>query len=145
VLGKVARRVNDAAVLWLLKLLLKASGKQGVPQGGVSSPLLSNLYLNEVDQMLERAKEVTRHEQWTAVEYARYADYCAPRAQRVEEGPKCVTVLSMREGPSEPACRSRFQTTSGGCGQSRGRERRRKRPGKNQVRWLARRGLQRNH
>src|SRR5450759_3584320 len=23
----------------------------------------------------------------------------------------------MREGPSEPACRSRFQTTSGGCGQ----------------------------
>ncbi len=23
----------------------------------------------------------------------------------------------MRGGPSEPACRSRFQTTSGGCGQ----------------------------
>jgi RNA-directed DNA polymerase len=38
VLGKVARRVNDAAVLWLLKLLLKASGKQGVPQGGVMTP-----------------------------------------------------------------------------------------------------------
>jgi hypothetical protein len=38
VLGKVARRVNDAAVLWLLRLLLKASGKQGVPQGGVVSP-----------------------------------------------------------------------------------------------------------
>jgi RNA-directed DNA polymerase len=74
VLGKVARRVDDDAVLWLLKLLLEASGKQGVPQGGIVSPLLSNLYLNEVDKMLERAKAVTRHERWTAVEYARFAD-----------------------------------------------------------------------
>ena len=59
----------NGAVLWLLKLLLEASGKQGVPQGGVISPLLNNLYLNEVDQMLERAKAVTRYERWTAVEW----------------------------------------------------------------------------
>jgi RNA-directed DNA polymerase len=74
VLEKVARRVDDDAVLWLLKLLLEASGKQGVPHGGVVSPLLSNLYLNEVDRMLERAKAVTRHERGAAVEYARFAD-----------------------------------------------------------------------
>jgi RNA-directed DNA polymerase len=74
VLGKVARRVNDARVLHLLKLILKASGKKGVAQGGVLSPLLSNLYLTEVDKMLERAKEVTHYGPYTYVEYCRFAD-----------------------------------------------------------------------
>ncbi len=73
-LEKVARRVSDANVLGLLKMMLKATGKKGVPQGGVISPLLSNLYLNEVDKMLEKAKETTRHGKYTYLEYARYAD-----------------------------------------------------------------------
>jgi RNA-directed DNA polymerase len=73
-LAKVAARVSDADVLHLLKMILKASGAKGVPQGGVISPLLSNLYLNEVDKMLERAKETTRNGRYTYIEYARYAD-----------------------------------------------------------------------
>jgi len=73
-LKKVAERVNDDQVMHLLKLILKAGGSRGVPQGGVISPLLSNLYLNEVDKMLERAKEVTRCGRYTYIEYARFAD-----------------------------------------------------------------------
>ena len=73
-LAKVATRINDAAVMHLLKSILKASGSKGVPQGGVISPLLSNLYLTEVDRMLERAKEVTRNGKYTYIEYARFAD-----------------------------------------------------------------------
>ena len=72
--GKVARRIRDAEILHLLRRMVKAAGKRGVPQGGVISPLLSNLYLSEVDGMLERAKEATRAGRYTYVEYARWAD-----------------------------------------------------------------------
>ncbi|MDN3512120.1 MAG: hypothetical protein NG784_12575 [Candidatus Jettenia sp.] len=34
-LEKVSERVNDDKVMQLLKMILKASGKRGVPQGGV--------------------------------------------------------------------------------------------------------------
>ena len=73
-LEKVARRVKDAAVMGLLKMILKATGEKGVPQGGVISPVLSNLYLTEVDRMLEKAIETTRYGKYTSVQYARFAD-----------------------------------------------------------------------
>ena len=73
-LSKVALRVNDSDVMHLLKQILKSTGKRGVPQGGVISPVLSNLYLNELDRMLEKAIETTRRGPGAQVEYARYAD-----------------------------------------------------------------------
>ncbi len=73
-LKKVARRIQDGEVMHLLKMILKATGKKGVPQGGVISPVLSNVYLTEVDRMLEKAIETTRYGKYTAVQYARFAD-----------------------------------------------------------------------
>src|SRR5207249_10138384 len=73
-LEKVARRIQDASVMKLLKMILKSTGTKGVPQGGVISPVLSNLYLTEVHRMLEKAIATTRREQYPKVQYARYAD-----------------------------------------------------------------------
>ena len=73
-LEKVARRVQDLSVIRLLKMTLKSSGTKGVPQGGVISPMLSNLYLTEVDRMLEKAIATTRRGRYANVQYARFAD-----------------------------------------------------------------------
>ena len=58
----------------LLRMILKSTGRKGVPQGGVISPMLSNLYLTEVDRMLEKAIATTRRGKYPNVQYARFAD-----------------------------------------------------------------------
>jgi RNA-directed DNA polymerase len=73
-LRKVAQRIDDDSIMRLLKLILKANGNKGLAQGGVISPLLANIYLNEVDKMLEKAKEITSQGKYTNIEYARFAD-----------------------------------------------------------------------
>lgn len=81
-LALVKRRVSDGAVLGLLKAFLRVpvveeskSGKRttmpnlrkGVPQGGVISPLLANLYLDKLDHALNRLDPAR-------VKMVRYAD-----------------------------------------------------------------------
>lgn len=86
-LAVVAERINDKAVLSLIKQWLKASvieeengkrrtiggGKQnrlGTPQGGVISPLLANLYLHLLDRIWERQDLMRRY----GAHLVRYAD-----------------------------------------------------------------------
>jgi group II intron reverse transcriptase/maturase len=102
----VRRRISDARFMTLLWKTIKAghidvglfrAASEGVPQGGVISPLLSNIMLNEFDQYLherylsgkarkdrwywnnsiQRGRSTAVRENWQwkpAVAYCRYAD-----------------------------------------------------------------------
>ncbi len=74
-LQKLATRIADPAILHLVKQILKATGRRGVSQGGVLSPLLANVYLNELDKAMEEEMVKRRREgKWERVIYTRYAD-----------------------------------------------------------------------
>ena len=73
-LEKIARRVQDPQVLHLVKLILKTTGKVGVPQGGPLSPLAANIYLNEVDWYFDGIRRKTAEGEFEAVNYHRFAD-----------------------------------------------------------------------
>jgi RNA-directed DNA polymerase len=90
-LAKVAKRIDNPDVMRVLQLILKAPGKQGVAQGDVLAPLRSNLYLTEVDRMLERAKAVTRRGKYTYLEYARFADDLVRHEARIMHGASAPT------------------------------------------------------
>jgi group II intron reverse transcriptase/maturase len=73
-LQQIARRVHDPAVLHLVKQIVKAGGKIGVPQGGPFSPLAANIYLTEVDWAFDAIRRQTAQGPYEAVNYHRFAD-----------------------------------------------------------------------
>jgi len=73
-LEKIARRVEDPDVLRLVKQIVKAGGKIGVPQGGPLSPLAANIYLNEVDWYFDEVRRKTAEGPYEAINYHRFAD-----------------------------------------------------------------------
>ena len=73
-LDKIAKRVQDPRVMHLIKQVIKAAGKIGVPQGGPLSPLAANIYLNEIDWMFEAIRRKTAQGPYEAVNYHRFAD-----------------------------------------------------------------------
>ena len=73
-LQQIARRVQDPAVLHLVKQILKAGGKIGASQGGPLSPLAANIYLTEVDWAFDGIRRQTAQGPYEAVNYHRFAD-----------------------------------------------------------------------
>lgn len=73
-LKRIARRVQDPKVLHLVKLVVKAGGKIGVPQGGPFSPLAANIYLSDVDWAFDAIRRATAQGPYEAVNYHRFAD-----------------------------------------------------------------------
>lgn len=74
-MGKIAKEIRDKRVLQLIGRYLRAGAMlngvvvksvEGTPQGGPLSPLLANIYLDALDQELERRGH----------QFSRYADDC---------------------------------------------------------------------
>ena len=73
-LDQIAKRIQDPEVMHLVRQILTAGGKVGVPQGGPFSPLAANLYLNEVDWFFDAIRRKTAQGGYEAVNYHRFAD-----------------------------------------------------------------------
>ena len=73
-LDLIAKRVQDPEVLKLVKQIIRATGRVGVPQGGPFSPLAANIYLNEVDWTFDAIRRQTAQGSYEAVNYHRFSD-----------------------------------------------------------------------
>ena len=91
-LGEVGKYVSDSRVLGLIEAFLKAdildgleawTPEEGAPQGAVISPLLSNLYLNDLDHMVAQQ----------GYEMTRYADDLVIQCESFEEAERALAIV----------------------------------------------------
>lgn len=87
-MSRIQEQIEDGKVLGLIRLFLKAGvleemkdwkpTESGTPQGGVISPLLSNIYLHELDETMQRRG-------WQMVRYADDFVVMCHNAQEAQE------------------------------------------------------------
>jgi RNA-directed DNA polymerase len=91
-LAEVHKYVGDSRVVGLIEAFLKAgihdglrewTPESGAPQGAVLSPLLSNLYLNELDHLMARS----------GYEMTRYADDLVIQCRSGEEAERALALV----------------------------------------------------
>ena len=89
----VEGKVSDGSMIEIVQAYLQQgvmdgmefwTPEAGTPQGAIISPLLSNIYLDPLDHEMARK----------GYEMVRYADDCAPRAQRGPKGPQSVQLFN---------------------------------------------------
>lgn len=92
-MNELSRRVQDKRLLKLIHSILRAKiqeqgnqipSKQGVPQGGPLSPLLSNIILDKLDRELERRGH----------RFIRYADDCSIYVKSKRAGERVMESIS---------------------------------------------------
>jgi RNA-directed DNA polymerase len=92
-MSRLARRIKDKRVLRLIRRYLQAgmmanglatARREGTPQGGPLSPLLSNILLDELDKELERRGH----------KFCRYADDCNIYVQSRSAGERVMKSIS---------------------------------------------------
>jgi RNA-directed DNA polymerase len=92
-MSRLARRIKDKRVLRLIRRYLQAgmmseglatARREGTPQGGPLSPLLSNILLDELDKELERRSH----------KFCRYADDCNIYVQSKSAGERVMKSIT---------------------------------------------------
>ena len=112
-MSRLAKRIGDKRLLKIIRRFLEAGmmkqgviidRRQGVPQGGPLSPLMSNLLLDDLDKELERRGH----------KFCRYADDCNIYVRSLRSGERVLEsvkkflerVLKLKVNESKSGCSS---------------------------------------